>query len=434
MLRRPQRHKHHQSKSNNKNYNGRRLIIVVTCTFFAGIWITSNRSASDQIGRALLTNSMLVQKEKESTNAFSSLSTGRMRPIDSNRRIPTTTTSNNNIQSTIETMSAAAKTTAIVPSKLTIESQKPGFCRTSSSGYEIIMESLLGSFFQQINFIPEGNVLDVGAQFGEQACHFALLAPNRIIYALDPSPKQVNEIQTKFGTHLPNLKVMNAGIGQYIGNTTVNGPGFTGLQMGDTYQVETIDHLFYDQNNKLGFAHIDVEGLELDVIKGGKQTIQQDQPIFTTEVRVHQNPNYTMALLNYINELGYDSYVVDEPCGWPHMDYRNLINFPRTFVPNLEHSDVFNLAISTDAIFQINSKTIFEKIYPCCTLGGECCPYESTNHKDCCHEKIMIKWHEEHGKKPLAMQGFTYSKRHVHSTWKNLRSREHLTPEQAVAS
>ena len=116
--------------------------------------------------------------------------------------------------------------------------QDLGFCRTSSTGYEVILESLLGMFFREADLLlGEGDVLDVGAQFGEQACHFAKLAPDRQVYAMDPSPSQVESIRTKFAAHLPNLNVIHAGIGAEVG-TGVAGSGFTGMKEGDKFQVE----------------------------------------------------------------------------------------------------------------------------------------------------------------------------------------------------
>lgn len=300
-----------------------------------------------------------------------------------------------------------------------------GFCRTSSTGYEIVLESLLGSLLAESNLIPPGDILDVGAQFGEQACHFATLAPERSVYALDPSPEQANGIVKKFGAHLSNLIVINAGIGRTVGNGTAD-TSFTGMKVGDTFLIETIDHLFHDSGRALGFAHIDVEGVELDVLQGGSKTIQENHPIFTVEVRVHKDPNYTIALLDLIDEYGYDSYVIDEPCGWPHMDYRNLICFPRFMGEKLVHSDSFNLAASTEAIFRVDRDSIFQKVYPECKLGGKFCNFDSTMNKQCCHENAMRQWHESSCKKPIAMQGFTYSKRATHRLWQQLKTRSKI--------
>ena len=322
-----------------------------------------------------------------------------------------------------------------IPPSSAVSDLPPGFCRTSSTGYELLLESLLGIIFREesLFFPAQGSILDVGAQFGEQACHFAKLNPHRKVYALDPSPSQVEAIASKFAKDLPNLIVKNVGVGGTPGTGVAN-DGFTGMKPGEKYTILTMDNLFFDRFEPLAFAHIDVEGRELEVLHGGNKTIQAYKPVFTAELRVHQNPEYSRQLLDYINKIGYDAYVIDEVCGWPHMDYRNLICFPRSRMDYMEFSDAFNFAMATEAIIPVNSKTIFDKVYPCCALGGTCCPYNSTDDKRCCHEKSMRKWHQQNNvKKPAILQGFTYSRNHVFSMWGALRKRSNMTPEQALA-
>eukprot|EP00529_Nitzschia_sp_RCC80_P026199 CAMPEP_0113444108 /NCGR_PEP_ID=MMETSP0014_2-20120614/2497_1 /TAXON_ID=2857 /ORGANISM="Nitzschia sp." /LENGTH=350 /DNA_ID=CAMNT_0000335111 /DNA_START=41 /DNA_END=1090 /DNA_ORIENTATION=- /assembly_acc=CAM_ASM_000159 len=237
-------------------------------------------------------------------------------------------------------------------------------CETSSKGWEPIMESLMGMVFHEHGFLPtEGQILDVGAQMGEQACRCALLAPDRQVIAMDPSPEQIEKIRSgsKFSNELPNLRLIQSGIGSEPTNFTITqqdvqmegGGGFTGLRPGDTFEVTTIDRLFFEQGQKLAFAHIDVEGRELDTLKGGKQTILDNYPVFTTELRVHRDPNFTKALLDFLDmELGYDSYVIEEVCGWPHMDFRNLLNIPRKRLSkSLQYSDTFTFALASELIW-----------------------------------------------------------------------------------
>ena len=143
---------------------------------------------------------------------------------------------------------------------------------------------------------------------------------------------------------------------------------------GTLIQVKTIDSIFIEQGEKLAFAHIDVEGMELEVLKGGVKTIQQDRPVFTTEIRVQKDANFTRSLFDFIDNLGYDSYVVNEVCGAPYMDFRNVLNIPRELSARLVHSDVFSLGLATETIFRVNSNTILEKVYPCCAPFAACCP------------------------------------------------------------
>ena len=67
--------------------------------------------------------------------------------------------------------------------------------------------------------------------------------------------------------------------------------------------------MFYDKGEKLAFAHIDVEGVELDVLKGGIKTIKADRPIFTVELIVHENVQYFLTFRKVLN-IGMHSIIV----------------------------------------------------------------------------------------------------------------------------
>ena len=263
----------------------------------------------------------------------------------------------------------------------------------SSFIISLISENRIGN--RNVNLIPEGSFLDAGCQFGEQAAHYAISAPDREVIALDPSTSNLEKAQRKFGD-LTNLVFQQGGLGQHVGTMKVPDSSFQ-MPIGSEFLVYTLDSLFYDQGKKLGFAHLDLEGLELDVLKGGVSTIKTSKPLFTTEVRVHRDPQYTTDLLDFISELGYDSYVINESCGYPHMDYRNLLNIPRSKSTALRYSEVFILLHATQSLIRVptraeGQKTIFDIVLPCCALGGACCPGSDVNAKDCCSEALLKIW------------------------------------------
>jgi FkbM family methyltransferase len=296
-------------------------------------------------------------------------------------------------------------------------------CVTSSRGWEVVFESLLGNLLREKGFLPDGDVLDVGAQFGEQACHFAMLAPGRQVYAMDPSPKHTDKIKSsKFGS-LPNLHVITSGIGKEVGSMIVPDSSF-GMPIGSNFSITTIDALFFNQGKQLSFAHIDVEGLELDTIMGGEKTIRANKPVFTAELRVHKDHNYSKALLDFIDGLGYDSYLVDEVCGYPHMDFRNMINIPRTLSQKLTHSDAFSFALATQAIFRVDSSTVFDKVYTCCAPGAECCANGDVSDKNCCSQQCVAGWMKNSGmQKAEVFHGWQSARKTTLGRWKELKAR-----------
>jgi len=271
--------------------------------------------------------------------------------------------------------------------------------------HETILGTLIGSLIREshsglVYLIPsEGYFLDAGMQFGEFGAHMAVNAPDREVMMLDPSPKNVVNAKVRYEGDLPNLHIFQGGLGDEVKTMKARDESFQ-MEVGAEFPLYTIDSLFYEKGRKLAFAHLDVEGLELDVLKGAVQTMRQSKPIFTTEVRVHKDVAYTDALMDFIFDLGYDSYVINEVCGYPHMDYRNILNIPRFKSQELIRSDTFNLLYTTKSITRLpvrkeETKTIFDLVMPCCALGEGCCPGDDINDESCCSEELVKKWLEE---------------------------------------
>ena len=228
----------------------------------------------------------------------------------------------------------------------------------------------------------------------------AVAAPDRRVLMLDPSPSNLASARKNFGS-LTNLEIMHGGLSSAVGKMEARDATFN-MEVGSEFPLYTIDSLFHEKGHKLAFAHLDVEGLELDVLHGALATIKESQPIFTTEVRVHENHTYTKELLEFIFQLGYDSYVIHESCGFPHMDFRNLINLPRRISSEVMRSDTFQLLDATRAFSRAPPPSenanydIFKMVVPCCELGNECCPGTDVKDKDCCSEARVLEWLKAH--------------------------------------
>lgn len=299
--------------------------------------------------------------------------------------------------------------------------------RTPAIGdHEIILTSFLPSLLREEGMVPEGIIFDVGTQHGEQAAHYAITAPSRQVLAMDPSDKLVEEIRKNFGK-LPNLRVEQGGVGKTVGMMKPRDSSFN-MDLDQEFKIYTLDSLFYDKGERLGLLHLDVEGLELDVLKGGLQTLRAYKPIMTTEVRVHKDPEYTKELLELLDREGYDSYVIYEVCGYPHMDFRNILNIPRSLSARFAKSDTANVLLATEAIARVTGNgdnSILNAVYPCCALGGECCPGNDINAKSCCSETLVMNYLTKNNlKKPPSMMGWK-SGRISFQTWQwRLRQRQ----------
>uniref|UniRef100_A0A7S3PTX9 Methyltransferase FkbM domain-containing protein n=1 Tax=Chaetoceros debilis TaxID=122233 RepID=A0A7S3PTX9_9STRA len=270
--------------------------------------------------------------------------------------------------------------------------------------HEVLLSFLLSSILKEEDglLLPEGTILDCGAQFGEQGAHYAVSSPHRKVISMDPSPKNVQLMKDRYGS-LTNFEIRHGGLGREVGTMKPRDNSFS-MDMNSEFPVYTLDSMYFDKGLKLALAHLDLEGLELETLLGGLKTIRAYKPVFTVELRVHETEK-TTPLLDLIAKEGYDTYVIDEPCGMPPVDLRNILCIPRDRSTAFGTSDAFNILLKMKGIQRITSDDIAKVILPCCALGGECCQGNDLYGKDCCTESVVLEWHKKHKESHVAPIG-----------------------------
>ncbi len=187
---------------------------------------------------------------------------------------------------------------------------------------------------QEINlvkkFIKSGtDSIDVGVYRGVYSYEMSKYSEK--VHSFEPNPiifKYINKNLKKFikNIHLYNFalsnqnKTMNLKIP--IRNSNSNKEIFEEYyEMGkatihnennfenyENFEIQTkkIDELNFD--NKISFIKIDVEGHELEVIEGAKNTIKRDKPVLLVEIEKQYTKKEVAESINFINSLGYKSY------------------------------------------------------------------------------------------------------------------------------
>jgi FkbM family methyltransferase len=281
---------------------------------------------------------------------------------------------------------------------------------------ELLFREILGGLLGS-GVLPAGSIIDAGANDGADSCFYAEVAPSRIVHAVEPLVQNVRVIK-RWAKHRANLRPMLGGLGNsrrliFPSATDASKPSGLRAQVSNfneqsghwkggaqptrkgavpgarkggaitPFQVERIDDLFFGGNwshETLGFAHFDLEGGELAVLEGAEHTIRRDRPVFTVEVNVHREPVTTVALLRRISSLGYTMYAVQESCGTPWADCRNVIAFPSDWLRDHHQklhaggSAILNLAHLAGQLVEVTADSVAERSgYPACRKGGECC-------------------------------------------------------------
>lgn len=200
---------------------------------------------------------------------------------------------------------------------------------------------------------PGDTVAEVGGHIGFITQYFAdLVGRHGRVVVFEPGPNNLPYLRRNTA-HLPQVSVVQAGVGESSGRATffVEGltgqnnsflPHFEGLEVNaraagvepDVQQVEvtmtTLDDEFPEAPN---FVKIDVEGFELEVLRGARRTLQSGRPAMMVEVQTNQAELHALA-----DQLGY--VLIDEQ-GSP-------TDLPPTFTGNSfwlhaeRHADVLN--------------------------------------------------------------------------------------------
>ncbi|MBB5703759.1 FkbM family methyltransferase [Ochrobactrum daejeonense] len=150
-------------------------------------------------------------------------------------------------------------------------------------------------------------VLDIGANVGNHTLYLAGIGGARVM-AYEPNPHLADAIRRSVQlSGLGNaVTVRNIGLGKVAGHAHFEKDipenlGAQKLDIGEgELQVERLDD--QDIPSPVKIIKIDVEGMELDVLEGGRELILRDKPILYIESATEANYR---QISTYLAELGY---------------------------------------------------------------------------------------------------------------------------------
>jgi FkbM family methyltransferase len=184
---------------------------------------------------------------------------------------------------------------------------------------------LQSSFAKSIAISPL-SVIDIGANIGAYSLLFNYFWPEANIMAIEPSSYNRPYLDYNLG-HIPNIEIRQLALGseRSTGEIAVPSPAqkvinndywdtHTGTlslygkseYLREKVEIYPLDEL--DVSRPVNFMKIDVEGHELEVLRGARETIKEDKPAMLIEVH---DVNLEMAgttknqLFRYLAGLGY---------------------------------------------------------------------------------------------------------------------------------
>ena len=104
----------------------------------------------------------------------------------------------------------------------------------------------------------------------------------------------------------------------------------------------------------VGFIHLDVEGMELSVIRGARQLLREDKPVLTFEAHISIDP--VEEIFEILRKLDYKTFMINEVTLGGRPDCVNFMALPNDT----------RLGASLEYLNSIIPKTAFYKA----TIGG----------------------------------------------------------------
>ena len=144
---------------------------------------------------------------------------------------------------------------------------------------------------------PGCYVADVGAHEGDHTQHFVkLVGPTGRVIAFEPIPAMADELRQWF-SGWPNAEIHNCALGATVGTTSfthvTNMPWFSGVKERDLSgldaKIETIEVAVDTIDNalaalpRLDYIKIDIEGGEMDCLKGAESVLSRHRPVISVE-------------------------------------------------------------------------------------------------------------------------------------------------------
>jgi FkbM family methyltransferase len=193
------------------------------------------------------------------------------------------------------------------------------------NNFEPLLKKFLMSYFNGLDIIA----IDVGANNGYLSIPLARIA--RKVYSFEPNPKcfhklkrniELNGLEDRIEAHelaISNLNgFQNFYIQQSIDGDNLMNSGLSSLIRRPQYlkntikvEVKTLDSII-PEKEIVHLVKIDVEGSEIDVLKGSQKIVENSSPIIIWEASISIEVNKVRECFDYLESLSYRSYFIQE--------------------------------------------------------------------------------------------------------------------------
>ena len=156
-----------------------------------------------------------------------------------------------------------------------------------------------------LNSLDNKDFLDCGAYIGESALIFEKeYNPNKI-YSFEPVPENFEFLLDTIKLNkLEKVIPIDKGVGEKSHIAKFHSLGVSSYISEDgnaEMELISIDEFVIENKLSVGLIKMDVEGYELEALKGARKTIQDAKPILL--IGIYHNPEELFGAINYIKDI-----------------------------------------------------------------------------------------------------------------------------------
>ena len=170
--------------------------------------------------------------------------------------------------------------------------------------------------------VKKGTIgIDVGGHIGNHTTFLVKISELRKVYVFEPRKPlaslilenaKLNKISEKIVLNKDGISALSSNCGTFRFEKRKNynlGTGRILKEHGDV-KVSTIDKLFQDTTDEISIIKVDVEGLEREVLKGARETIEKHNPTISVEslVKSENQKDHDEAKKIILDIIGPNKY------------------------------------------------------------------------------------------------------------------------------
>lgn len=186
---------------------------------------------------------------------------------------------------------------------------------------------------KQNGFSPK-NMLDIGAHFGEFSNLFHSIWPSTEILMIEGNQECETFLDAlPFDHCIALLSDENKEVTLHLNPNNLQCTGTSYYKENTKHYIDSVevqrktfrlDEITDEVRKKFEIIKIDTQGSELDIIRGGSETIKYASYVILEVSMVEYNSGCPLfdEVVSYMNNIGFDSYEIVEEHIWNDSDYK----------------------------------------------------------------------------------------------------------------